>query len=277
MAIQSTSIGRFENLKATNKARLPSQYPGKNLEQLAIHFCKDANELMTAGQYNHNLTLTMMKTFLLAGGTGNEDFRFPLRSVKQKLEQALFDIGFKDKDAANKHMSDNKLTYKRICTHAEGAYRTLFDRKEWPPACHARDSKAPPALFNIADAMPMNRSEVMLLMQSKSVGNGGKNNKGTSSAKTGNCHKCGKPGHWLRECPNGDATNGNDNGGGSGGRPARSGNGGRLRGDRASRAPTSNKNRSAHPLAFQPRGRQSLPSPVPQSPSNTTIERSTGV
>jgi hypothetical protein len=72
----------------------------------------------------------MMKTFLLAGGTGNEDFRFPLRSVKQKLEQALLDIGFKDKDAANKQMSDNKLTYKDICTHAEDAYRTLFDRKE---------------------------------------------------------------------------------------------------------------------------------------------------
>ena len=241
-AIQSTSIERFEDLKATIKARLPSQYPGENLEQLAIHFRKDANELTTAGQYDHNLTLTMMKTFLLAGGTGNEDFRFPLRSVKQKLEQALLDIGFKDKDAANKHMSDNKLTYKDVCTHAEDAYRTLFDRKEWPPARHARDSKAPPASFNLADAMPMTRSEVMLLMQSKSPSG----NKGAPSAKTGNCHKCGKPGHWSRECPNGDATNGSDNGGGSGGRPARNGNGGRSNGDRAGRgAPNGNGNRPA--------------------------------
>ncbi len=141
-------------------------------------------------------------------------------------------------------MPDNKLTYKDMCTRAEDAYRTLFDCKEWPPACHARDSKAPPASFNLADAMPMTRSEVMFLMQSKSVGAGG-NNKGTSFAKTGNCHKCGKPGHWSRECPNGDATNGNDNGGGSGGRPARNSNGGRLSGDHASRAPTSNRNRSA--------------------------------
>jgi hypothetical protein len=222
-AIQSTSIERFEDLKATIKARFPSQYPGENLEQLAIHFRKDANELTTAGQYNHNLTLTMMKTFLIAGGTGNEYCRFPLRSIKQKLEQALLDIGFKDKDAANKHMSDNKLMYKDICTHAEDAYRTLFDRKEWPPARHARDSKAPPASFNLADAMPMTRSEVMLLMQSKSPGG----NKGASSAKTGNCHKCGKPGHWSRKCPNGDTTNAYENGG-SGGRPARNSTGGRL-------------------------------------------------
>jgi hypothetical protein len=69
-AIQSTSIERFEYLKATIKARLPSQYPGKNVKQLTIRFRKDANELTTAGQYNHNLTYTMMKTFLLAGGTG---------------------------------------------------------------------------------------------------------------------------------------------------------------------------------------------------------------
>ncbi|KAI2491585.1 hypothetical protein MHU86_22990 [Fragilaria crotonensis] len=140
-SIQSTSIERFEDLKAIIKARLPSQYSGENLEQLAAHFRKDANELTTAGQYDHNLTLAMLKIFLLAGGSGNEDFRFPLRSVKQNLEQALLDIGFKDKEAANLHMQVNKLTYKDICAHAEDAYRTLFDRKEWPPARHTRDSR----------------------------------------------------------------------------------------------------------------------------------------
>ena len=76
-SIQSTSIERFEDLKAIIKTRLPSQYSGENLEQLAAHFCKDANELTTAGQYNHNLTLGMLKIFLLACGSGNEDFRFP--------------------------------------------------------------------------------------------------------------------------------------------------------------------------------------------------------
>jgi hypothetical protein len=67
------------------------------LEQLAAQFCKNALELTTAGQYNHNLTLSMMNIFLLAGGSGNKDFRFPLRATKQKLEQALLDVGFKEK------------------------------------------------------------------------------------------------------------------------------------------------------------------------------------
>jgi hypothetical protein len=89
--------------------------------------------------------------------------------------------------------------------------------------------------------MPMTQYEVMLLMQSKSVGAGG-NNKGASSAKTGNCHKCGKPGHWSRKCPIGDATTGNGNRMGSGCCLAHKGNGGRLNGDHSSRAPSSIRN-----------------------------------
>ena len=81
--IQSTSVERFEDLKLTIKKRHPSQYSGENLEQLAADFRKDAKELTTVGQYDHNLTLSMLKIFLLAGGSGNEDFRFPLRSIKQ--------------------------------------------------------------------------------------------------------------------------------------------------------------------------------------------------
>ncbi|KAI2507770.1 hypothetical protein MHU86_6666 [Fragilaria crotonensis] len=47
--IQSTSIERFEDLKAAIKARHPSQYAGENLEALAADYRKDARELTTAG------------------------------------------------------------------------------------------------------------------------------------------------------------------------------------------------------------------------------------
>jgi hypothetical protein len=149
----------------------------------------------------------MLKIFLLAGGSGNEDFCFPLRSVKQKWEQALLDIGFKDKDAANLYMQVNKLTYKDICAHAEDAYRTLFDRKEWPPARHTRNSKAPPVAFgNIAT--PITRAEVLNLIQSKPSTIGG------GLAKKGVCHKCNKSGHWSCKCPEnnkGKSRNGSGN------------------------------------------------------------------
>ncbi len=72
--IQSTSIERFEDLKAAIKACHPSQYAVINLEALAADYQKDARELATAGQYDHNLTLTMLTMFLLAGGAGNQDY-----------------------------------------------------------------------------------------------------------------------------------------------------------------------------------------------------------
>ena len=72
------SIERFEDLKAAMKAYHPLQYADENLEALTAHYRKDTRELTMAGQYDCNLTLTMLKTFLLAGRAGNEDFCFPL-------------------------------------------------------------------------------------------------------------------------------------------------------------------------------------------------------
>ena len=205
-AIQSTSIERFEELKAKIKRRLPAQYPGENLESLAYDFRKDAKKLTTAGQYDHNLTMTMLKIFLLAGGGNNEDFRHPLRDLKKRLSHALLEIGYKDKVAANKHMIDNKLTYKDICEEAETQYRTMYDMKEWPPAMNAKDSKTPPPGFGanalIQNAHPPNANP-------NRYGGGGQ--PGQNTGTKGKCHKCGKPGHFRRDCP--QLKRGSDNSG----------------------------------------------------------------
>ena len=185
---------------SNKEQRLASQYPGENLELLAAQFHKDALELTTAGQYDHNLTLSMMKIFLLAGGTANEDFRFPLQhATKQKIKQALLDIGFKEKTAAIDHMRAMELTYNNICSQAEDTYRTLYDRKEWPPARNVHDSKAPPVAFGhiaVECGTPIIRAEVLTLIQNKPRASG------SPSKKPGNCNKCDKPAHWANnECP----------------------------------------------------------------------------
>jgi hypothetical protein len=193
---QSTSIERFEDLKAAIKARHPSQYAGENLELLASDFRKDARDLTTAGQYDHNLTLTMLKAFLLAGGSGNKDFRFQLHATKQKLDQALLDIGYKEKSAAQAHMVTEKLTYQDVCRQAEDAYRLQYDRKEWPPASHATDTRVQSATFgNVAlpEGSAITQAEVLNLIQSQTSCQ--------DTPKKGNCHNCGKPGHWSNKCP----------------------------------------------------------------------------
>jgi hypothetical protein len=165
--IQSTSIKCIEDLKATIKARHPSQYAGENIEMLASDFRKDACELTTAGQYDHNLTLTMLETFLLAGGSGNENFRFQLRTTKQKLDQALLDIGYKEKSAAQAHKVAENLTYQDICRQAEDAYRLQYNRKEWPLASHTTDTHVPSATFGnvvLPEGSPITRAEVLNLI-----------------------------------------------------------------------------------------------------------------
>ncbi|KAI2506518.1 hypothetical protein MHU86_7928 [Fragilaria crotonensis] len=149
--IQSTSIERFEDLKAAIKARHPSQYAGENLEALAADYRKDARELTTAGQYDHNLTLTMLKTFLLAGGAGNEDFRFSVRRSNDLIRR----FSTSDTRKVRRPCSHGRreIDVQDICRQAEDAYRTQFDRKEWPPASHAPDVRAPSATFgNVATA-----------------------------------------------------------------------------------------------------------------------------
>jgi hypothetical protein len=81
----------------------------------------------------------MLKTFLLADVAENKDYRFPLRSTKLKLDQALLDIGYKEKSGAHAHTVAEKLTFQDICCQAEDAHPMQFDRKEWPPVSPAPD------------------------------------------------------------------------------------------------------------------------------------------
>ena len=187
-AIQSTSVERFDQLKSKIKAVRPSQFAGQNLREMAKEYHRLAGELTSAGQYDHNLTLVMVKSFLLAGGDGNEDFRFELRGLKQKLNSALLEIGFKDKAAADAHMLANGLTYKDICKQAQDIYKIFYDRNEWPPAQTPADSTAPPKSF-------ANLSHPNANTLSPSVSSS------PASSGHGACHNCGETGHWHRDCP----------------------------------------------------------------------------
>ena len=70
------------------------------------------------------------------------------------------------------------------------------NRKEWSPAVHAPDTRAPRSTYgNVAtpESVPITRADVLNLIQSV-AGN-------HDQAKKGNCHKCGKAGHWANKCP----------------------------------------------------------------------------
>jgi hypothetical protein len=117
--VQSTSIERFENLHNHIKGHSASNYSGKDIELLAVDFCRDMLELVTAGQYDHNLTLPMLKFFLVEGGANNGNFQFPLCLLKKQLNGALLVIPYMSRADGDKYMVKESLTYKSICTLAK--------------------------------------------------------------------------------------------------------------------------------------------------------------
>eukprot|EP00550_Attheya_septentrionalis_P010110 CAMPEP_0198300780 /NCGR_PEP_ID=MMETSP1449-20131203/49466_1 /TAXON_ID=420275 /ORGANISM="Attheya septentrionalis, Strain CCMP2084" /LENGTH=427 /DNA_ID=CAMNT_0044002693 /DNA_START=230 /DNA_END=1510 /DNA_ORIENTATION=+ len=212
--VQSMSIERFNEIKERIKKRHPKQYPGEDVAALTKDLMQDAKELTIAGQYDHNLTLTILELLLLAGGSsGTEDYTFPLRSLKIKLDAALLMIAYKTKQDANKYMETEKLTYKAVCGEAVTLYRKFLGRGQWHPARSVVDHRTPPRNYganvarvtpsppilcgNVNDSSPLTKAQVLTLIHQST----GTRSAQGSTEKPGVCHNCNKPGHWRNQCP----------------------------------------------------------------------------
>jgi hypothetical protein len=133
--------------------------------KLVEDFSTDAKTLTMAGHYDHNLTLSMLQIFLQAGGDGSagEAFRFPLSTIKMKLDSAWLAIALKEKAAAQAYLSKDDLLYTDICKSVENEYRKLTDASEWSPAKHAQDSKAAPAQFAAIAAQATTLTDIQIM------------------------------------------------------------------------------------------------------------------
>ena len=76
----------------------------------------------------------MLKTFLLAGGNDNKDYRMDLCIKKKELKKELKIVCHMGYDEAKEHMTKQDLTYKSICEVTENAYSEQADFSKWPPS-----------------------------------------------------------------------------------------------------------------------------------------------
>ncbi|CAJ1947617.1 unnamed protein product [Cylindrotheca closterium] len=155
---------------------------------------EDANELTIAGQYEFNLNNVMVDNFLEASRAEHNSYRHDMLNVSAKMDKALIEIGYMDKEAAAQHLEAEELTHEHICDKAENAYRTLFDKHQWPAARPTiRDSKTPYAKMakTFTPDGVQNHAYALIHQQTGSKG----------KAKPDDiCLNCGEKGHWARDC-----------------------------------------------------------------------------
>jgi hypothetical protein len=152
---------------------------------MASDFRCDARELVADGHYDHNQTHQTAKIFLLVGGNRWKWKRgLPFRDPNpvQGVWQSLVVIAHMDKVDADKYMLDQALIFMDICRVAEDEYRSRYDHSVWPPAKHARDSKAVPSCFGANTLYPSTPP-------------------GSTGSFVGSCYNCCKPGHISHNCP----------------------------------------------------------------------------
>lgn len=223
--VRSSSIDRFNDIKERIKGRRPAQFAGEDIAALASAYRADAQELVAGGQYDHNLTLNMLSAFLEGGGKDQgidiNMYRFSLLALHKQLQAKLLEVSFMSSADRDQAMSRDGLSYKTVCETATTEYRTLLHQGKWPPARNNPDAKRAPAAFGglacSEVGTPVTQAQLNVLIQ-QAVQDATKPKMG------GNCHNCGKPGHWSRECPEKK----------SGGPPRnfRGGRGGRFQGGR---------------------------------------------
>ena len=176
------------------RARKIDQYNADDVEWLCGDYLNDFKTLHNSGMYDHSLTLVMMEE-IMEGGEGNEDFRSPLRTIKEKLSEKVLNIRHMGYEQAFKYMADNDVDPRSILTECKTKYRNLLDGGKWGPANHAKDSKALDKNYgrvNMVDGATSDlKNYVNQLVQ-------GQMKRDKSKDK---CNGCGKLGHWEKDCP----------------------------------------------------------------------------
>ena len=155
------SIATFEMYKEALRSRRATNYAGQDIEELCSDFDNDHKKL--SYYYDHELTMVMLETIMMAGGDSNEDFKSELRPLKKKLDKGLMEIRFLDPSSKEKYLDNHGLSVAKVLEECESQYRYLKSRGKWYPAQGVTDSAAP-KIFSSTTETNLNTAQIMALM-----------------------------------------------------------------------------------------------------------------
>jgi hypothetical protein len=132
-----------------------------------------------------------LKPFFWLRGAQNEEYHFPLCPTKQKLDQVLLNIGYKEKSGTYGHMVTKKWTFHDIClkpttntkcnsAERNGLRRVMHQMSELP-VTFGNVAPAPTSITQAEVHILSQSQEVHILIQSQAVGT-------KNTTKMGTCH-----------------------------------------------------------------------------------------
>ena len=143
----SVSVTRFDHVRDRIKGRTIDSYPEHDVVALCSDFHKDFKTLHQAGLYDHNLTLHMLNIIMGAGGTGNEDFKAPLRTLRTALNKQLLKVRHLSYADTQQSMVQAELDVQSVLNQCSTEYRSLLDNGLWPASTSIKDTSALPKSF----------------------------------------------------------------------------------------------------------------------------------
>lgn len=185
------SIDRFDRIRDALKKRLPTDYPGEDIEKLCSDYLADWQKLDRSGMYDHKLTLNMLDTILSAG---DETFRYELRGIRIKLREALDRTRHMAPADVQRELAQEQLDVQNILTKSKLTYASLKAEGKWPAIMNSRPARGVPRAFQA-------RRQYVTPMANRLELAGRGSQRTERSRSDDRCFNCGQTGHWSRNCP----------------------------------------------------------------------------
>ena len=190
--LQPKSKEYYDALSERLKLLKVSSFPGQHVPTYTKHALELHEELSYAGYSKLEDTKHLLTALAAAGGINftdtNQRWKGTFFQKLRTYDMVELAARHLDKDSSKLRLLEDKdLSFLAICQTADNLYDTEVLGSRWEPAVSTVDKSKVPRSFQANLLHP--------------VGSSNPSTMSNNSTLPGNCHICGKPGHWARSCP----------------------------------------------------------------------------